>query len=92
MTSLIPIPVLAFAMGFLYDALNVGFMHSSAHGKPVFAAMFSVLVGASALTGIFQVVHHPDSAIYLLLGYFFGTLTAVRLTQKKEPNAQESNG
>ncbi len=74
---------LAFFAGAAYDALNVGFLHASEHGKPVAAGIFSVLVGGAALTGVWEAVHNPTAIPFLLAGYFVGTYCAVRWKGKK---------
>jgi hypothetical protein len=78
------IAILAFIVGALYDALNVGFMHTSEKGHAFWAGIFSVLVGGCALTGVWQVIHHPNAVGFLLAGYFVGTFFAVKYKKKAQ--------
>lgn len=74
-----PPELVAFVVGAIYDALNVGFMHASEKGKAGLAAFFSVLVGGAAITGFLEAAHNPKAIPFLLLGYWVGTYGAVKL-------------
>lgn len=78
--------LLAFVVGAVYDALNVGFIASSEGKKPVAAGVFSVLVGGAGLTGFWEAIHNAWAVPFLLLGYFVGTYAAVGWKARRANN------
>ncbi len=83
--------IIAFLCGFLYDLVNIAFLHSVIDKNKWRAAALSMFVGFAAITGFLQSINHEYAKYFLILGYGLGTLVPMWLKERSNGKENQSN-